>query len=295
MDEAIKESPEIFQNSKIYLTDGLDEKKIYALRKRSINETGKDFPADVYGVGTELGNPGPLRGGVYKISAHSKEVIGVTEFAVEQNTHGELDHKYLDATHKYQTTMKLAGRNPSNPNLPSSKSSYPGVDLDILRLKDEQGKIIADVIVDTKLDANWKDTLTPGKVISAETFKDMELPAFASAELLLKRVFERTAEGSRNVYDEHVKIPTKPAYADPEQNIRGPEVPDLAHIQHYCKEQVASLPDSLRNIENPGKGSVYISPQILKEIQAIMEKDHLPSPEVSGVLKATDAKRSVEL
>lgn len=197
LDEARKTHPQLFNNTKIFATDGLDEKSIQAMQKRSLEEKGEELPIQVYGVGTELGNPGPLRGGVYKISA--SEIIH-EDF--EASLDGDnvrtaiVNEKTIPITRDMVRTMKVAGVATNDPTLPGPKSSMPGIELNTLRLKDANGKIIADVIIDESLRKgdDWKSLVQEGVVDAAG--KKVELGEVASAETLLKPIFTRQKDGT---------------------------------------------------------------------------------------------------
>ena len=231
IEAAKKDHPDLFTNSKVFMTDGLDEQKILKLRKEldviSQKEDGKPFPKILaYGVGTELQNPGPFRGGVYKVSAHESD-------------------------HGMEATMKLAGVNPEDPTLPSSKASIPGVDLDIMRLY-KDGKIVADIVVDTTLGTH--KLLAGGKAINLHDNKtEVALPAYDKAETLLKPIFKRNAQGvSEYVFDEPEK---KKLY-------NGTEVTDLAKVRDFHIARKAALPEAVRSLEHTQKPVVLIDPAV---------------------------------
>jgi nicotinate phosphoribosyltransferase len=233
IEAAQKDHPELFANSKVFMTDGLDEQKILKLRKEldviSQKEDGKPFPKILsYGVGTELQNPGPFRGGVYKVSAHESD-------------------------HGMEPAMKLAGINSENPELPASKASIPGVDLDIMRLW-KNGKIVADIIVDKA--RGTEGVLAGGKAISLDDNKtEVTLPAHDKAETLLKPIFKRNAQGvSEYVFDEPEK---KTLY-------NGRQVTDLAKIREFHLSRKAALPENVRRIDPTEKPVVLIDQEIQK-------------------------------
>ncbi|MDE2101339.1 MAG: hypothetical protein KGL39_29095 [Patescibacteria group bacterium] len=231
LEEAKRTHPELFSDTKLIISDGMDVEKILAFRKElngiSKREEGKPFPKILaYGIGTALQNPGPLRGGVYKVSAH-------------------------EGAHGMEATMKLAGVNPEDPNLPSSKASIPGIDLDIARLW-KDGKIVADIVVDKA--RGIEPMLRVGKAINLHDNKTaVALPAYDKVEILLKPVFKRNAQGiSEYVFDEPAK---KPLY-------NGRQVTDLAKIRQFHLERKAALPEAVRAVENPQKPIVLIDPAI---------------------------------
>lgn len=249
LDKAAKQYPNLFEGTKIYLTNDLDEYKIQEFYTRSLDEKGKPFPDNVvYGVGTALGNPGPL-GGVYKISAHSHG-IEVTE------------DKTSDAV--MVRTMKVAGVDPNDPTLPGYKSSLPGVALDTLRLKDKDGKFLGDVIIDTALggdkDASVREVMERGRAIDIHDNRtEVDLPKAASAELLLKPVFRH----GEYVYKEPVQ---KPAYPG------GPLVTDLSVIQTHAMTERHSLPDGVRYLRGPRPYPLFLDPRINEMRRSILAK-----------------------
>jgi nicotinate phosphoribosyltransferase len=231
LDAAKKSHPQLFSASRIFITDGLDEQKILKLRREldaiSQKEEGLPFPKNLgYGVGTELQNPGPLRGGVYKVSAH-------------------------EAAHGMEPTMKLAGVNPDDPALPSSKASIPGVDLDIARLW-KDGKIVADIVVDKA--RGFEPMLKGGKAVSLHDNKTVvTLPTYDKVETLLKPVFKRNAQGvSEYVFEEPAK---KTLY-------NGKSVTDLGILRQFHIDRKAALPETVRSVEKPEKPVALIDPAI---------------------------------
>ncbi len=247
--EAAKTHPDLFKNSKVYLTNDLDEHKIQEFYTRSMDERHIPFPDNiVYGVGTALGNPGPL-GGVYKISAHSHGV----EIATLAGSEAEMVR-----------TMKVAGVDPQDPTLPGYKSSLPGIALDTLRLKDQEGKFLGDVIVDTALaggkDECVKEILSRGQAINIHDNRSMvKLPEHADADLLLKPVFAK----GEYVYQEPAK---KEAYKG------GPLVTDLSIIQAYANKQRSSLPQGVRYLREPDRYPLFLDPRINEERRSILAK-----------------------
>jgi len=257
IDEAKAERPDLFNNTKIYLTNDLDELKIKEFYTRSLEEKGKPFPDNVvYGVGTALGNPGPL-GGVYKISA--------CEPAIEVK-------KLDDGATVLVRTMKVAGRDPLDPNLPGPKSSLPGLALDTLRLKDEKGDFLADVIIDRAHDEDGKPSvINQGYAINMiDNRSEMPLPAnVASSETLLKSIFK----AGEYVYPAHGAPGTREAYED------GPLVTNLDEIQAYCKEQRAHLPRQVRDLLQPTRFPLMLDPRINEERRRILtETTEIPQP-----------------
>lgn len=239
---AKKDHAELFSETKIFMTDGLDEQKILKLRKDldavSQKEEGKPFPKILaYGVGTELQNPGPLRGGVYKVSAH-------------------------EGAHGMEATMKLAGINTEDPTLPASKASIPGMDLDVMRLW-KDGKIVADIVVDKAL--GTEKLLQVGNGISLHDNKAVvNLPAYDKAETLLKPMFKRNAQG----VSEYV-------FAEPPKKTlihNGKQVTDLAKIRQFHLDRKAALPEAVRAVESTKKPVVLIDPEIQKTRLSIIAK-----------------------
>ena len=300
LDEAKKTHPDLFGNTKIYATDGLDEARIYELQQRSLKETGKPLPIDVYGVGTELVNPGPLRGGVYKVSANeiiredfecniSGEGFSVNEKGELTNAKGEvietvmLGEERIPIKHDMIGTMKVAGTNKLNPALPSEKSSMPGAGLDTLRLRGADGKLIADVIVDTALHSleDWQKLIKEGQQYVVDTAGTLvDTSAATAADLLLKPIFARGKEGaSQYVYDAHGAPPKKPAYAG------GPEVTDLKVIQDYAKVQRDILPEQIRRFNDPHPQPILMGQDVVTKRQAIMA-EMKPGTATQGALNA---------
>jgi len=286
LDEARQTHPELFNNTKIFATDGLDEKSIHAMQKRSIEEKGEKLPIQVYGVGTELGNPGPLRGGVYKISA--SEIIHEDFEANLEN--GEVktaivNQKVVPITKDMVRTMKVAGVDKNDPSLPGPKSSMPGVELNTLRLKDANGKILADVIIDESLRRgdNWRELLQDGIVDTAGN--KIDVGEVASAETLLKPIFVRQKDAaSKYVYNEHGAPKTKPAYKG------GPEVTDLDEIKTYARAQRASLSEEIKRLDDPKPQIILMDPLVLKQRQAIMASMNKPGTDISGSLEIAGGK-----
>lgn len=289
VDEARAERPDLFANTKTYATDSLNEERILEMRERALQERGEELPIQAYGVGTKLGNPGPL-GGVYKVSASEivKEVV-----ETRQNADGEWEtvvvgSETIPIEKDHVRTMKVAGRDPNNPALPGPKSSMPGVALNTLRLRDAEGKIMADVIIDEALrsGAEWKDLLAEGVVDVAGN--KVDLSAATQAETLLAPIFARGKEGiSEYVYDEPAK---KPAYAG------GPDVTDLYAIQEACKQQRAQLPMERRRVNGAEVQPIMMDPRVQEMRAAIMaQMDKEPGTEIAGDLSAqmTDKSKQV--
>ncbi|MDX1975725.1 MAG: nicotinate phosphoribosyltransferase [Rickettsiales bacterium] len=255
--------PDLFKDTKVFMTDGLDETKILALRKdleaRSQAEDHKPFPNVLaYGVGTELQNPGPLRGGVYKVSAH--EIHDAKETA-EPTSKGLIGSVIAGVKRWMEPVMKLAGINPENPALPSSKASIPGVDLDVVRLW-KDGKIVADIVVDQALGVD--DMLKSGKAISLHDNKtEITLPAYDKAEPLLKPIFRRNEKGvSEYVYQGPEK---KTLYNDN-------QVTDLAKVRQFHLDTKAALPEAVRGMNQTQKPVVLIDPRIQENRLKIIAK-----------------------
>ena len=256
LDEAAKKNPHLFGKTKIFATDGLDEKKISEFKQRSIDERGEPFPVTVWGVGTNLGNPGPFNGGVYKICAR----------VIEQ------------AQSLWQRCMKVAGVNEDDAALPSSKASIPGVELDVLRLW-KDGKIVADIVVDTSMDI--QELLKAGKAIKLSDNKtEIAIPAYDEVTTLLVPVFKRNEQGiSEFVFQ---GPPTKVL----DYNPKAPrEVTDLDYIRNFHLAQKAALPDEVRRAVKPEKLLVLIDPRIQQERINIIAKtnaEQKPHHEVSS-------------
>ena len=246
IEEAKKQHPELFKDTQIFLTDGLEENKIEEFFKRSQKEKGKEFPAKRYGIGTNLGNPGPLSGGVYKLSAFR-----------------------ANANQPMIPTMKLSGKKHNPQNLLGEKSSLPGEKLDTLRLLNAEGKIVAEVIVDLSLvsdglsdvDALLKNKKAIPMNQNGHTLQD--LPEFKTSILLLKPVFKRQGVGKPALHVSETPTTTK---EDP--------LTDLKAINAYAQQQVASLPEELKKLSKPGKIPLFISPGIYENIQKIAEKNN---------------------
>lgn len=288
LDEARKTHPDLFANSKIFATDGLDEQKIEEMQERSLRERGAELPIDVYGVGTELGNPGPLRGGVYKVTAN--EIIR-EDFEASLDTKGnpketvKVGSEIIPIIRDSVGTMKIAGVNKVDPSLPGPKSSMPGAGLDTMRLKDKDGKIIADVIVDmhkrpSKND--WADILE--NVVDAAGNK-VDMNNVASTEMLLKPIFERKNGQSNYVYDAHGAPGTRPAFVGSAQ-----QVTDLDQIKAYCREQRASLPEGIRRNTKPHIQPILMDRLVCEERQAIFadSQKEIPGAMITGDLSGTN-------
>ncbi len=251
--------PTLFSDTKVFMTDGLNEKKILDIRQKLDalwqKEQGAPFPNILaYGVGTELQNPGPFRNGVYKVCAH-------------QTAHG------------METTMKVAGENPLDPSLPSSKASIPAESPDIMRLW-KDNKIIADVVVDKALGV--EKMLQEGKAVSLEDNKTITmLPPYDKVEMLLKPIFKRNAQGiSEYVFDEPKKI----------ELYNGKQVTDLGAIRQFHQERVQALPANVRGIDHTEKPVVLIDPQVQEHRLKIIAKTNAevaakPSTITTGDLK----------
>ncbi len=261
LDQAKIEHPELFGKTNIYLTNDLDETQIRNFYVKATEELGKPFPDNVvYGVGTALGNPGPL-GGVYKLSA------------CEPNT--EIKES-KDKSTVMVKTMKIAGRDPDHPELPGSKSSLPGIALDTVRLKDKNGNFIGDVIVDRAFDdKDGKPTiLDQGYAISlADNHSEIPLPESASYETLLKPIFIK----GEYVYPEHGEPAKKMSHEGSEH-----EITDLDKIQAYCKEQRSHLPQSVRDVIRPDRYTILLDPRTNEDRMKIMsEMMEMPPPPVT--------------
>jgi nicotinate phosphoribosyltransferase len=253
LDKAADQYPELFSSSKIYLTNDLDEVQVRKLYTRAVDERSQPLPDNVvFGVGTALGNPGPM-GGVYKISAHG---------------HGQEIAESQDKSTAMVRTMKVAGVDEKDPTRPGPKSSLPGVALDTIRLSDENGNFLADVITDRAFDTGAEASVLnlPSAVNMADNVTETKIPAYAKAESLLKPVFAK----GEYVFDAPA---TKLAYEG------GKEVTDLAAIQAYCRAQVMSLPAEVRRIEEPQRLPVLLDPRVDEERRKILAKNHeLPTP-----------------
>lgn len=277
LDEAKKTHPELFSGSKIFATDGLDEKEIQRLQQKSLDEKGAELPIDVYGVGTELGNPGPLRGGVYKVSAN--EIIR-EDFETDPNdpqlktiTVGETR---IAIKRQAVGTMKIAGINNEDPSLPGPKSSMPGAGLDTMRLKGKDGNIIADVIVDRSKRLSEKDWENILEHIVDAAGNKVDVSQAASTEMLLKPIFQRRANGpSEYVYDQHGAPGTRPAYAG------GPLVTDLDEIKAYARAQRAALPESIKSISAATLQPIFMDRLVCDERQQIFAANH-PDSAIAG-------------
>jgi nicotinate phosphoribosyltransferase len=276
--EAQKAHPELFETTKLVISDGMDAQKILELRKEldaaSMKEEGKPFPKIlVYGIGTAIQNPGALRGGVYKVSAHEVQVA-------DKKPHGIIETVIDGATRWMEPVMKLAGINSQDATLPSSKASIPGVDLDIMRLW-KDGKIVADIVVDKGL--GTEKLLQGGKAINLHDNKtEVALPAYDKTETLLKPAFRRNAQG----ISEYV-------FAEPEKKTlyNGKQVDDLAKIRDFHLKQRAALPDAVRRAEKAEKPVVLIDPAIQNTRLSIIAKTNAelnaqPGDEIAGDLRA---------
>jgi len=281
IEAARKDHPELFSATRVFMTDGLDENKILDLRKDldtiSMREDGKPFPDMLaYGVGTELQNPGPLRGGVYKVSAHEH---------AKENTPGELDLKSTLADEvkriNMERTMKIAGTNTQNPALPSSKASIPGVSLDIVRLWNGN-KIAGDIVVDKSLDV--AAMLKGGKGISLHDNQTVAtFTHYDRTETLLKPIFKRNEKG----VSEYV-------FAEPEkkQLYNGKMVTDLAKVRQFHLDRKAALPEAVRAVNPTQKPLVLIDPalqdirlSIIAKTQAELKAGY-PGASITGPLEA---------
>ncbi len=246
IEQAKKQYPELFKDTQIFLTDGLDENKIEGFFARSQKEKGQEFPAKRYGIGTNLGNPGPLSGGVYKLSAFRAK-----------------------AGQPMVPTMKLSGKKHNPKNLLGEKSSLPGEKLDTLRLFDASGQIVAEVIVDLSLmheGLSEVDALVKNKKAVRMNQKGhalQDLPEFKTSILLLKPVFKRQGAG-------------KPALLLSEEATAAKKdtLTDLKAINAYAQQQVASIPEALKKLSKPGKIPLFISPGIYENIKKISEKNN---------------------
>ena len=289
LDAAKAEHPELFGATKIFATDGLDEKKIVELQERSLREKGIELPIDVYGVGTELGNPGPLRGGVYKVSAN--EIIR-EDFEAALDAEGNpkdtvtVGQEVIPVKREFVGTMKVAGVNPKDPSLPSEKSSMPGAELDTMRLKDKDGTIVADVIVDNRLRApnDWQELLD--NVVGVDG-KKVDMNNVVSAETLLKPIFRRQPEGpSAYVYPEHGAPGMRPAFEGSTTMVT-----DLDQIKTYAREQRASLSAPIKSILKPKTQPILMDSKVCEQRQEIMAAmQHTPNAEITGTLTASNGQ-----
>lgn len=286
IDEAKTQHPDLFATTKIFATDGLDEKKIQELQEKSLREKGAELPIDVYGVGTELGNPGPLRGGVYKVSAN--EIIredfehDVTDPNAETVVVGS---EVIPIIRDAEGTMKIAGttKGPNGETLPGSKSSMPGTKLDTLRFKDKDGNILADVIVDNVKPT--ADAVSTAKGVVGVNGKPVDIGAATCVETLLKPVFRRQIEGpSAYIYGEHGAPGTRPAYPG------GPEVTNLDEIKAYARSQRAALGAGIKSITAPEPQPILTDLEVFRHRKEIMEalaNDNKPGTSIEGNLSAT--------
>ena len=273
LDEAIKTHPELFNKTKVFLTDGLYENKIVTLLgkldKKHQATNGTEFPREklAFGIGTELANTGPFRGGVYKVCSyilsHTSEEGVVSKFI--------------------KGVMKLAGVNEEDPTLPSSKASIPGQQLDIIHLY-KNGKIVAEMIIDHAL-GDYADMLSQGKAINMADNKTLvELPEFDEARTLLVPVYKRNELGvSEYVHAE----PAKKTLTYNPNNIR--EVTDIGAIQKHHLQMRSALPREYIDITTPDKLPVLIDPRIHQHRIDIIAKTNgelRVASEVSGSLTA---------
>ena len=246
IEQAKAKNPELFKDTQIFLTDGLEENQIKGFFKRSQKEKGKEFPAKQYGIGTNLGNPGPLSGGVYKLSAFR-----------------------ANANQPMTPTMKFSGKKVSPKNLLGEKSSLPGEKLDTLRLLNAEGKIVAEVIVDLALVHDGLpevDALLKNKKairMNKDGHALQDLPAFVTSTLLLKPVFKRQGRGSPSVL-----------LSEPATTVKRDALTDLKTINAYAQQQVASIPGPLKKLSKPGDIPLFISPGIYESIKKIAEKNN---------------------
>ena len=253
IEKAKETHSDLFSATKVFITDGLYEEKIIELQQKlnaiSQKEDGKPFPKILaYGVGTELQNPGPFRGGVYKVSAHE-----VHQTQASEHPKGLIETVIGGIKRFMEPVMKLAGINSENSALPASKASIPGVELDIMRLW-KDGKIVADIVVDKA--RGTENLLAGGKAINLDDNKtEVALPAYDKAETLLQPIFKRNAQGvSEYVFDEPEK---KTLY-------NGKQVTDLAKIRDFHLARKAALPENVRRIDHTEKPVVLIDPAIQK-------------------------------
>jgi nicotinate phosphoribosyltransferase len=235
LEAARQRRPELFNKTNIFLTDGLDEEKLVELFERSMADKGKEFPAKSYGVGTKLGNPGPLNGGVYKLSAFradpNKPTVG---------------------------TMKIGESKAAGSNIVGEKTSLPGESLNTLRLLDADGTIVAEVVVNGESDITT--VLSDKKAIRVNGDKEgpETLPEYKTSALLLKPVFRRknTNEASELVYGK-------------EKN----STLSLADMRKYAQTQIKALPKMVRNLKSPDKVPLFVSASIYAKMKEIIEKN----------------------
>ena len=244
IEQAKQQYPELFKDTQIFLTDELDENKIEGFFTRSQKEKGQEFPAKRYGISTNLGNPGPLTGGVYKLSALR-----------------------ANAGQPMVPTMILSGKKHNPNNLLGEKSSLPGEKLDTLRLLDAGGQIVGEVIVDLSLVHGGLpeiDALVKNKKAIRMNQKGhalQDLPEFKTSTLLLKPVFKRQGAGKTAVY-----------LNEKQTAVKVDKSAELKAINAYAQQQVASLPEALKKLPKPGKIPLFISPGIYENIKKIAEK-----------------------
>lgn len=270
LDAAREDYPDLFKTTKIFMTDGLDELKVAklldALDDRHQETHGTPFPRNELslGIGTELANTGPFRGGVYKVCAYLLE-----------KTENGVVRKVIEGV------MKIAGRNEASPELPSSKASIPGQKLDIVHLY-KDGKIVAEMIVDHAL-GDYRAMLARGKAVNmADNKSVVDLPAFDRVETLLKPVFARDAQGvSQYVFAEPAK---KTIY-------NGTQLTDLMQLREAHLRQRDSLPEAVRNIRTPDRLLVLIDPAIHDQRLEIIRKtnaEQKPNAVADGDIQGQD-------
>lgn len=170
--EANANHPGLFDNTQIFLTNDLDEYKIAEFFEKGAKDDRGPFPAKRFGVGTSLGNPGPLSG-VYKLSAVRDP-----------------------ASKKMIPSMKLTGAEAKS--IMGSKTSIPGVGLDNVNLYRHEGDkkiIVGSVIVDADGLKGGESVHVNGKEESVQA-----LPKHDSSETLLRPIFRRSIGGAKFVY-----------------------------------------------------------------------------------------------
>jgi nicotinate phosphoribosyltransferase len=228
---------DLFSKTQIFLTDGLDEEKIVGFFERSQAEKGVAFPARRFGVGTKLGNPGPMNGGVYKLSGFRKDPKGAMI-----------------------ATMKLGENKDISKHIFGEKTSLPGEGLDTLRLFDKEGKIVGEVIVDKS--TNIPELLRERKAIrvNGKTEGIETLPEFSSSKLLLEPVFKRS------------EIPGQKA-----ERIYSKNLLSLSKLQNDAKQQVESIPEGLKALKPTSSIPYFVSPTIYANAKTIIAKNQKTS------------------
>jgi nicotinate phosphoribosyltransferase len=243
IDKFNKQHSNLFKHTNIFLTDGLDEIKIRDLFERSRKENRGSFPAKKFGVGTNLGNPGPLSGGVYKLSAFRP-----------------------NSNEPFTPTMKLSGKRINPKDLVPEKSSLPGAQLNTLRLYNEDGKVVAEVIVDTSennsdiryIEDNKKAFRFNG---SSQTIED--LPKFTTTKPLLVPIFKRQKGSVASlVYNVALENSKSDQYID-----------SLRKIREFSKVEINAMPDNIKDLEKQETIPLYISVSVYENAKKIIEKN----------------------